>query len=58
MKQTHFIGFLILLLAVTNIYADSHETDSNIMKADTNNDGKVTFEEYKAANEESMRKRF
>lgn len=54
MKLLHLTFFTACLAATSNIYA---ETD-DVMQADANNDGKVTFEEYKAAHEATLLERF
>jgi hypothetical protein len=58
MKQITLIALVALIFTSANVYADMHETDSDIMKADANNDGRVSFDEYKAAHEERMLTRF
>lgn len=58
MKQISLIALVALIITSANVYADMHETDSDIMKADANNDGRVSFDEYKAAHEERMLSRF
>ncbi len=49
---------MTLLLVVANALAQSNETDNDVMKADANHDGKVSFEEFKAAHEAEMLARF
>ena len=58
MKNTHLVALLILLFAGINVYAQMDEPDSDVMKSDANHDGKVSFEEYKAAHEADMMARF
>lgn len=58
MKSTYWIALAIMLLTGTNVYAASPKTDSDVMKADANHDGKVSFEEYKAAHEDRLLERF
>lgn len=58
MKSTYWIALAIMLLTGTNVYAASPKTDSDVMKADANHDGKVSFEEYKAAHETRLLERF
>lgn len=57
MKIRYLITLAILLAAV-NVYAESIDTDSDVMKADTNKDGKVSFEEFEAAHKDALRMRF
>jgi hypothetical protein len=58
------IGSLVLLVVFfgsSTIYADHHqdtETEQYEMKADTNNDGKISYEEFKAAREKHMQEHF
>lgn len=47
-----------LLLITANTLAQAAETDSDVMKADANHDGKVSFEEFKVAHEAEMLERF
>ena len=49
---------MTLLLVFANALAQSNETDNDVMKADANHDGKVSFEEFKAAHEAEMLARF
>ena len=56
MKKSYFIALVLLVAA--NAIAQSNETDSDVMKADANHDGKVSFEEFKAAHEAEMLARF
>lgn len=58
MKQISLIALVALIITSANVYADMHETESDVMKADANNDGRVSFDEYKAAHEERMLTRF
>lgn len=54
-KVQHLISIALLSLVVITAHA---ETDADVMKADANKDGKVSFEEYKAAHEKKMIVRF
>jgi EF hand domain-containing protein len=63
MKKT--ISFLILSSAMAfgavTAYANHHEgveTEAKEMKVDVNNDGKVSYEEFKAAREKHMEEHF
>ena len=58
MKLICLIALVALIFTSANVYANMHETDSDIMKVDANNDGRVSFDEYKAAHEERMHTRF
>ena len=58
MKLICLIALVALIFTSANVYANMHETDSDIMKVDVNNDGRVSFDEYKAAHEERMHTRF
>jgi len=58
MKLICLIALVALIFTSANVYASMHETDSEIMKVDVNNDGRVSFDEYKAAHEERMHTRF
>lgn len=56
-KQQLLIAFgAMTFLVATSVSAEDSRAD--IMKADANNDGKVSFEEYKAAHEEKLKARF
>jgi hypothetical protein len=57
MKIRYWIS-LTILLAVTNVYAELNDTDADVMKADTNKDGKVSFEEFEAAHKAALIERF
>jgi len=53
----------VLLVAAVTAYADHHEgaeqeSEQHEMKADTNGDGKVSYEEFKAAREKHMQEHF
>ncbi len=57
------IWFVLLSSALTfgvmNAHADNHgESEKHEMKADANNDGKVSFDEFKAAREQRMEEHF
>lgn len=59
------ISYLLLLsvlaFGAATAYADHHEgqeTESREMTADANNDGKVSYEEFKAAREKHMEEHF
>lgn len=56
MMKKHLIA-IALLLAAANAVAQT-EALSDVMKADANHDGKVSFEEFKAAHEAEMLARF
>ena len=58
MKLICLIALVALIFTSANVYANMHETDSDIMKVDANNDGRVSFDEYKAAHEERMHTHF
>jgi|GEM_PF-1437193 len=58
MKQTHLIALVVLLFMGANVYAGTHNPDSDVMKADANQDDRVSFEEYKAAHEGHLLARF
>jgi hypothetical protein len=55
MKKYNFMLLGILLVTV-NVFAESNNVD--VMSADANHDGKVTFEEFKAANDAELLKQF
>lgn len=57
MKKRHLVIFG-MLFATANLFAQPSESDNDIMKADANHDGKVSFEEFKAAHEAEMLARF
>lgn len=54
MKLIHLTLLALTLTATSNIFAESND----VMQADANNDGKVTFEEYKSAHEAKLLERF
>lgn len=64
MKHTLLVTSLTVSLAVlaANAFAEHHEGDHESekvdMKADTNHDGKVSFEEFKAARMKHMEEHF
>jgi len=58
MKKISIALLSVGLLMVTHVYADSHESRRDVMKADTNGDGKVSFEEFKAPRDARIRERF
>jgi DNA polymerase elongation subunit (family B) len=58
MKQKCLMVVLILFLAGSNVFAKAEDIDADVMKADANNDGKVSFDEYKTAHEKSLLERF
>lgn len=49
---------MALLLITANTVAQPDASDKDVMKADANHDGKVSFEEFKAAHEAEMLARF
>jgi len=52
---------LLLAFGSATVYANHHEggeTEKTEMKADVNNDGKVSYEEFKAAREKYMEEHF
>ena len=52
---------LLLAFGSATVYANHHEvgeTEKTEMKADVNNDGKVSYEEFKAAREKHMEEHF
>jgi hypothetical protein len=52
---------LLLAFGSATVYANHHEageTEKTEMKADVNNDGKVSYEEFKAAREKHMEDHF
>ncbi len=57
MKIRYWIS-LTILLAVTNVHAEFNDTDADVMKADSNKDGKVSFEEFEAAHRAALIERF
>lgn len=57
MKQINLITLAMLAFIGSNAYAVD-ETIHDVMKADQNNDGKVSFEEYKALHDAQMKERF
>lgn len=52
MKPIYLITLAVCFTVTSNVYAE------DVMKADANGDGKVTFEEYKAAHEAKLLERF
>jgi hypothetical protein len=51
----------VLAFSTLTAYANHHEggeTEKNEMKADANNDGKVSYEEFKAARDKHMEEHF
>jgi len=63
MKKSIFYVLLssVLALGAATAYADHHkckETEKHEMKADVNNDGKVSYEEFKAARLKHMEEHF
>jgi hypothetical protein len=58
------IGFIllssVLVFSTASVYAYNHggETEKHEMKADANNDGKVSYEEFKAARVKHMEEHF
>lgn len=44
--------------AYANHHEGKHESEKSEMNADTNNDGKVSFDEFKAAREKHMEEHF
>jgi hypothetical protein len=57
MMKKYLIAITLLFIAA-NVFAKAGEADSDVMKADANHDGKVSFEEFKAAHEAEMLARF
>lgn len=57
MKQINLIGLALLIFIGSNAHA-ADESINDVMKADQNNDGKVSFEEYKAFQDAQMKERF
>jgi Ca2+-binding EF-hand superfamily protein len=63
MKKTMSYLFLssALVFSAVTAFANHHEgteTEAKEMKADANNDGKVSYEEFKAAREQHMEEHF
>ena len=58
MKQKYLVALTILFLTGSNTFALAEDIDADVMKADTNKDGKVSFDEYKSAHEKSLLERF
>ena len=65
MKNTLLMTILLsgLALSTFNVYADHHEggadeSEKQEMDADANKDGKVSFDEFKAAREKNMEEHF
>lgn len=58
MKKSHLIAIAFLFIIGANAHAETHKTVADVMKADANKDGKVSFEEFKAMHEEKMIVRF
>lgn len=63
MKTPLLIALLaVSALSVANVYANhhegAHESEKQEMNADANNDGKVSFDEFKAAREQNMQEHF
>ncbi|MFV1921767.1 MAG: hypothetical protein ACMZ63_04055 [Methylotenera sp.] len=57
MKQINMIGLVLLIIISSNTYA-ADESINDVMKADQNKDGKVSFEEYKALHDAELKARF
>jgi len=57
MKKNLWITIACMLGSV-NAFSASNVVDQDVMKADTNHDGRVTFDEFKAAHEADMLARF
>lgn len=55
-KCVAVLGFSLIIGA--NAYADTQMIDADVMRADANNDGKVSLEEFEAAHHEEMMARF
>lgn len=58
---SYVLASLLLAFGAANVYANHHdgsETEKTEMKADVNNDGKVSYEEFKAAREKHMEEHF
>ncbi len=52
---------VVLAFGAASVYAEHHggkETEKHEMKADVNNDGKVSFEEFKSARMKHMEEHF
>ncbi len=62
MKLKHMFATMMATIFLTAhiAYADHHEAGENVhhTKADTNNDGKVSFDEFKASREQHMQEHF
>jgi len=59
MKRTSLIPVLTLILSMANnAYAESNGADEDLMRADANQDGKVSFAEFEAAHHQAMVNRF
>lgn len=58
MKNKYLVALASLLIAATSAHAEMNEVDADVMKADANKDGKVSFEEFEAAHHERMVLRF
>lgn len=56
--KIRYLITLAILLATANVYAEPFDTDNDLMKADTNKDGKVSFEEFEAAHRAALIERF
>lgn len=50
--------FVVLMLMSSTVFSATSSVDQDVMKADANHDGKVTFDEFKAAHEADMLARF
>lgn len=60
-SMTNLLFSVALALGAVTAYANHHEggeTEKNEMKADVNNDGKVSYEEFKSAREKHMEEHF
>lgn len=57
MKQINLSILVMLAFIGGNAYS-ADETIHDVMKADQNNDGKVSFEEYKSFHDAQMKERF
>jgi len=60
-SMSYLLLSTVLALGTVAAYANHHEGEEskvNEMKADVNNDGKVSYEEFKAAREKHMEQHF
>jgi hypothetical protein len=57
MKKIQLIPLAMLFVSST-LFSATNTVDQDVMKADVNHDGRVSFEEFKAAHEAEMIARF